>query len=130
MSESRPGPSGSRRAAGWLFGLFVAGGLLLVFAGTVTRSTDIEARAEQARAEVAALEARVAEGNAEIAFFESDAFVRQEARALGLGEEGETRFALPADAPSPGPIVPLGSSRAEGPAQAPFEAWMDLLFGG
>lgn len=129
MTAPRPGPLQGRRAAGLVFGLFVVGGLLLVFAGTLARSTDIEAQAEKARAEVAALEARVAQGNAEIAFFESDAFVQQEARVLGLGEKGESRFGLPEDAPLPEPIVPLGSGAAGESAQAPFEAWMELLFG-
>ncbi len=84
MTAPRSGPFQGRRAAGLVFGLFVVGGLLLVFAGTLTRSTDIEAQAEKARAEVAALEARVAQGNAEIAFFESDAFVQQEEYLEGL----------------------------------------------
>jgi cell division protein FtsB len=128
MTAHRP-RSGGRRAAAVVFALFVAGGLLLVFAGTITRSNDIEAEAARARAEVAALEARVAAGEAEIEFFASDAFVQQQARALGFGERGERRFALPADAPSPVPIVPIGSVDQDSASKAPFEAWMELLFG-
>ena len=129
MNRLRQGPLHGRRAAGVVFGLFVAVGLVVVFGGTLGRSTDIEAKAAQTRAEVHALEARVAAGDAELRFFETDAFVLQQARAHGYGEKGETLFALPDDAPSPEPIVPIGSGHEEGAASAPFDAWMDLLFG-
>ncbi len=129
MTTARRGPLQGRRAAAIVFGLFVAVGLVLVFGGTLTRSTDIEARAEQARTEIAALQARVAAGRDEILFFDSDAFVLQQARALRFGENGEKRFALAEDAPPPQAITPLGSRDEDGSAMAPFDAWMELLFG-
>ena len=112
-----------------VFGLFVTVGLVLVFGGALTRSTDIEANAAQARAANAALEAQVAAGKAELLFFESDAFVLQQARALGFGEEGERLFSLPDDAPPPDPITPLGGGDSDDSIAAPFDAWMELLFG-
>ncbi|MEA2026397.1 MAG: hypothetical protein U9O18_06880 [Chloroflexota bacterium] len=129
MTTPRQGLLQGRRAAAVVFGLFVAVGLVLVFGGTLTRSTDIEAKAEQARAEITALEARVAAGKGEILFFESDAFALQQARALGFGEEGEKLFTLAEDAPPPRAIIPLGSGAKDGVGAAPFDAWMELLFG-
>ena len=129
MSSLRQTWFHGRRALGTILGLVVVIGLLAVFTGTLTRSTDSETRAEQARGEIAVLEARVAAGEQELTFIESDAFVEQQARAFGFGEKGETRFALPPDAPEPPAIVPIGPVDAGGPAKAPFDAWMDLLFG-
>ena len=112
-----------------VLGLFVAGGLVFVFAGTLARSTDLEAQAQKARAEVAALEARVEAGLAEVEFVKTDAFIDQQARAIGYGTPGETRFRLPPDAPPPAFITPLGSEGEGVVTTAPFEAWMELLFG-
>lgn len=112
-----------------LAGLLVAAALLLVFVGTISRSTDVESKAELIRADVEALEERVREGEAEIDFVQSEAFVRQQARALGLGLRGETRFRLPEDAPPAEPIAPIGSAADDDRGGAPFDAWMELLFG-
>lgn len=129
MSPLPRGPFERRSAASLVFGLFVAGGLVLVFAGTLARSTDLGAQADEARAEIAALEARVAVGREEVAFTESEPFIDQYARALGWGKRNETVFRLSEDAPSPPPITPIGISPAVGPPAAPFQAWMELLFG-
>jgi hypothetical protein len=122
-------PLPRRNAATTLLGLFVAVGLLLVFSGTLTRSTDIEAKAATARAEKAALQTLVESGRAELEFVETEAFVQQMARSIGMGDAGEQPFALDAAAPSPQPIIPLGSQDDRGVETAPFEAWMELLFG-
>ena len=111
-----------------MFGLFVAGGLLLVFASTLTRSTHLEAQAEEARAEIAALEERFAAGRAEVEFMKGEPFVEQYARGLGYGKDSETVFTLEEDSPSPVPITPIGSEAQDGLPAAPFEAWMELLF--
>lgn len=117
-----------RGAAALLMGLFVAGALIFVFAGTLARATELEEEAAQARAGLQALQARVDEGLAELEFIETDAFVSQAARAVGYGEEGETFFRLPADAPPAEPIPALGRSGADSSAISPFEAWLELLF--
>jgi cell division protein FtsB len=129
MSLLQRGPFERRSAASLVFGLFVALALILIFGGTLTRSTDIEAEAETARAEVAELQARFEAGDEEVKFLETDAFVEQFARSIGMGLRGEKPFALAPDAPSPEPIIPLGSEARSGVAKAPFEAWMELLFG-
>lgn len=118
-----------RRAAVVVFGLFVLAGLVLVFAGSLTRSTDLEAEAARMEAEIARMEEQVAAGEAELRFIQTDAFHLWRARAEGYGEAGEIRFALPPGAPSPEPVVPLGPSRSSETTRAPFDAWMDLLFG-
>ncbi len=102
---------------------------ILVFAGSLTRSVDVGDEAEQALAEIAELTERVETGRAEIDYLDTEEFVDQVARSVGLGARGEKPFALQADAPSPAPVVPLGSLRDDSADQAAFEAWMDLLFG-
>jgi len=129
MTSLRQTSVHGRRALRLVVGLVIVIGLIVVFAGTLTRSTDIETRAERARAEIAALEDRAAAGRAEVAFFGSDHFIRQQARALGFGEKGEVPFALSEGAPSPEPIEPIGPREVGGPAKAPLEAWVELLFG-
>lgn len=129
MSHRRRGPFERRSAASIVFGLFVAGGLVLLFTGTLARSTNLEAQAQVARQEIAALEARVAAGNAEVEFVKSEAFIEQYARTIGYGEKNETVFLLQEDAPPPPPITPIGSASRAGLPAAPFDAWMALLFG-
>lgn len=129
MSILRTGFLERRGAAAIVFGLFVAGGIVFVFAGTLARATELEQDAARARAEVAALEERLAAGNAEVEFLRSERFLEQQARVVGYGERGERPFRLPEDAPSPEPIVPLGSRADRSIASAPLEAWLELLFG-
>jgi cell division protein FtsB len=123
-------PFQGRRAAAVVLGLFVAAGLIVIFAGTLARSTDIEAQAARARAEIEVLEARVAAGEAELELYRSEAFREWQARVYGFGRKDEEKlFMLPDDAPSPAPIVALGSRADRMTAVAPFDAWMELLFG-
>ncbi len=125
-------PSGfleRRGAAVIVFGLFVAGGIVFVFAGALSRATELEQEAARARAEVATLESRLMEGNAEVEFLKSDRFLEQQARVVGYGERGEVPFRLPDEAPSPEPIVPLGRLTETPVSGAPLEAWLELLFG-
>lgn len=131
MSERFPRPVGGRRAAVVVFGLFVAIGLVIVFAGALSRSAQSEAEAARLRLEVSALQTAVAAVEAEIAFIESEEFVRQQARREGMGDRdaNERPFELPGNAPSPEPIEPIGGSSPAAAKRAPFDAWMELLFG-
>jgi hypothetical protein len=129
MSDSGRRPLPRKSAATLVLGLFLTLGLVVVFSGTLTRSTGLETEAERSRAELAALQARVESGAAELAFVDSEAFVEQSARSIGFGEPGEQPFDLEPNAPSPAPIVPLGSVAGVGGEAAPFDAWMELLFG-
>ena len=129
MSMGRSGFFERRGAAAIVFALFVAGGIIFIFAGTLARATELEQEAAIERAEVAALEELLAASEAEVAFIVDDGLLAQQARAGGLGESDEVRFALPPDAPSPEPIVPLGGRADRSVAAAPLEAWLELLFG-
>jgi len=129
MSSLRQAPLFGRRALAIAAGLLLVAGIVVVFSGTLTRSTDIEAQAEQARAERDLAAAEVAAGELELKFIESEDFIQWQARALGLGEKDEQPFTLPEDAPPPEPIVPIGPQDPGYQPMAPFEAWMELLFG-
>jgi len=128
--SSSGGPILERRgAAAIVFGSFVAIGVVLVFAGTLTRATELEAQAAEASAAVIALKDRLAAGDLELQFIETDRFVEQQARAAGFGSRDEHAFQLPEDAPPPPRIVALGESDAATLPATPFDAWMALLFG-
>jgi len=129
MQIGRQGFFERRGAAALVFGLFVAGGLVFVFAGTLAKSTDLEAQAAQDRAEIAALEARVAAGWEEVEFLKTDAFIEQQARAVNFGTKSEQGYRLPAGAPPAPAITPIGSSADDATVASPFDAWMKLLFG-
>jgi len=129
MSSPGRGRFQGRRAAAAVFGFFVVAGLVLVFSGTLARSTASEAEAARLQADIAQLEALVEAGAVEIRFLETEASAAWQARIQGYGEPGEKPFELPPSAPSPEPIVPLGGGAREDRARAPIDAWLDLLFG-
>ena len=129
MTLLRQLPSMGLRAVAAIVGLSVLVGIIIAFSGALDRSTEVEAQAERIRAETALMQAQVEAGEAEIEFVESDDFVRWQARALELGKAGEQPFALPPDAPQPEPIVPIGPHTGEQDPAAPFDAWMEMLFG-
>jgi cell division protein FtsB len=128
MSSLRQAPLIGRRALVVVLALVLVGGLVVVFSGSLTRSTDTESRAEAARAQVEAQQIELEQTEAEQAFMQTEEFVLWQARANGFGKPGEVRFALPDDAPPPEPITPIGPQAASEPL-APFDAWMELLFG-
>ena len=122
-------PAIGGRALAIVLGLALVVGVLVVFSGTLTRSTDAEAAEAQARAERDLMAAEVAAGRLELDYVRSDEFIEWQARAYGLGTADEQLFRLPEDAPSPEPVVPIGPLEDTAPAKAPFDAWMELLFG-
>ncbi len=128
MSSLRQAPLIGRRALAAVMALALVVGLVVVFSGSLTRSTDTESRAEEARAELAARQRELAETEAEQEFIKSRQFILWQARVNGWGKPGEIPFALPDDAPDPAPIAPIGPQDQAQP-MAPFDAWMELLFG-
>lgn len=128
MSSLRQAPLIGRRALAVVVALVIVVGLVVVFSGSLTRSTDTASRAEEARAELAARQRELAETEAEREFIETEAFIRWQARVNGWGEADEIFFSLPDDAPEPAPITPIGPL-VDAEPMAPFEAWMELLFG-
>jgi len=128
MSTIRHAPLIGRRALAVVISLVIVVGLVVVFSGALTRSTDFEVRAQEARAQVEARKLELAASLEEREFFETEAFVRWQARVHGFGRPNEKRFVLPDDAPEPDPITPIGPQDTT-ESMAPFEAWMELLFG-
>lgn len=129
MASHRSGFLAGGGAAALLFGLFIAGGLIFIFAGALARANQLEAEAAIASAEVAALQERVDAGTAELGFMDTPRYTEQAARAVGYGEEGERPFRLPADAPDPPTLPRLGNDTADEGPPAPLDAWLTLLFG-
>jgi cell division protein FtsB len=103
--------------------------VVLVFGQALNEADAVEEQAAAARAENAALRARLEAGREEVAIIQGDEFVRLQARAYGLGERGERVFALRPGAPDPEPIVPLGAAASPALPQTPLDDWLDLLFG-
>lgn len=128
MSALRRAPSVGRRALLLVAAIAIVVGVVVVLSGSLTRSTDVETQAEQARAELVEMEKLHAAGERELRFVETEDFISWQARLYDLGEPGERPFVLE-DAPSPPAIVPIGPQDQEGVAPAPFDAWMELLFG-
>lgn len=102
--------------------------IVLSFARTLAAINDSAERAAALRAETAALEMRVAQGQAENELAQQPAFQRMLARSHGMGLPGERAFALEAGAPEPPAVVPLGGAEGAG-AVAPIDAWLALLIG-
>ena len=128
MSALRRAPTVGRRALLLVITIAVVVGVVVVLSGSLTRSTDVEAQAERARAEIAEIEQLYEAGQRELRFVATEEFIRWQARVYGFGEPGERPFSLD-DAPSPKPIVPIGPQDDGAEARAPFDAWMELLFG-
>ena len=128
MSSLRQAPVIGRRALAAVVALAVVVGLVVIFSGSLTRSTDTESRADEARAEFQARQLELEETEAEEEFFKKPEFIAWQARVNGWGEPGEIRFGLPDDAPEPAALTPIGPPDDVEP-MAPFDAWMELLFG-
>ena len=107
--------------------------LVFVFAGSIGDLDRATARQQQVTTEANTIQARLDADKRELAIVQTDSFQRLQARAYGMGAAGEIVFSLPADAPSPQPITPLGASSAAASsattAQSPLDAWLSLLFG-
>ncbi|MDQ3492015.1 MAG: hypothetical protein M3452_01985 [Chloroflexota bacterium] len=119
----------SRRSLALSGSILLVVWLVLVFGSALADVDAAERRAQQARADSAELQVRLEQGRAEIALLQTDAFLRLQARAYGMGERGERAFALEAGAPLIDPIVPLGTSSKPPAARSPLEDWLQLFFG-
>jgi hypothetical protein len=103
--------------------------LVLVFGRSLTELNEATERAAALGAETAALQARLDAGQRELELVQTDAFQALQARAYGLGGNGERAFALEAGAPPPPIVVPLGGESPTS-VRTPLESWLSLLFGG
>jgi cell division protein FtsB len=118
-----------RRGIVALAGLVLAGWLVITFAGALTEADESSRLAAQLEAENAELRRRVEIGRTEIDLIQTDLFLRLQARAFGMGEEGERPFSLAEGAPPPSPLPLLGADATRRPAATPLDAWLELLFG-
>jgi hypothetical protein len=103
--------------------------LLITFGRALGQLNDATQREATAAAETRTLQAQLEAGRRELMLVQTDAFQALEARALGMGSQGEKIFALAADAPPPPGLVPLGQNSASAAQESPLEAWLELLFG-
>lgn len=114
-------------------GLIVVGVIafwvVLGFARTMTQLNAATERRVALTAETTALTAQVDAAHRELELIQTDGFQALQARAFAIGAPGEIAFALESGAPSPAPVVPLGSEGAAAEPQTPLDAWLRLLFG-
>lgn len=133
LVEPRGAPSRagrlSRRSAAISGSIVAVAWLVLVFGSALADVNAAQSRAQQTRDDNAALQIRLDQGRAEIDLIQTDAFLRLQARAYGLGERGERAFALEAGTPLMEPIVPLGDALTPEPPRSPLDEWLRLLFG-
>ena len=123
-------PSFTRRHAAFAAGALLSAWIAIVIGRAVADSAAVNDRAAQLRVENAQLERRLEASRREVALVQSPAYVRLEARAFGVGRNGERAFSLDPGAPTPPRIRPLGTDPREEVARPPLEDWVELLFGG
>lgn len=119
----------SRRSLALSGAIVVVVWLALVFGSALADVDAADRLSEQTRADNVELQARLEQGRAEIELIQTDAFLRLQARAFGMGDRGERAFALEAGTPLIDPIVPLGASSEPPRARSPLEEWLQLFFG-
>jgi hypothetical protein len=130
--KSLPIAGVSRRRMGWLAGVVISFWIVAVFARQVGQASAAAARADEVRAENAALAVQVAALQHERDVVQQRSFIEFQARAFGLGSTQDQRFTLAANAPSLRPDAPGSASVRLAPAptpQTPLDSWLALLFG-
>jgi hypothetical protein len=110
-----------------VIGIVVTAWVVLTFGRALATVNEAHGREAALRDEKAALEMRLAQGQAEMELAQTPAFQRMLARGLGMGPAGEQAFALePGALPAPA-VEPLGTDPAA--RGAPLDAWLNVLFG-
>lgn len=122
----------TRRRTAFALGAIVTLWIVVAFARQVSDASAATARADEIRAQNAALTTDVAALQAELRLIQERGYVEQQARGYGLGMPQERPFAL---APGASPLA----SDAPGSAalrlgatpetRSPLETWLSLLFG-
>jgi hypothetical protein len=103
--------------------------VVLSFGRTITALNSATGREQELTDETALLTAQLEASHRELELVQTDAFQALQARAFGIGKPGEVNFSLEPGAPSPEPVVPLGSEGNRAAPQTPLDAWLRLLFG-
>jgi len=129
---SLPLPYMSRRRLGQLAGVLAAGWLVIAFGRQVADASAASTRADDLRAQNAALRDQVGALQQDLGQVQDGRFVQLEGRAYGLGGRGEIPFTLAAGAATPGPDAPGSASTRLGvhrEASSPLDGWLEALFG-
>lgn len=117
----------SRGGMAWMAVVVIIGAFVAVqFGRQIYTNWETGQRANEIRAEIAALEALNADLRRELQYLGSAAFISGEARRLmNLGIPGEEVLIIPVGAEEP-----LPEALAAGPAPDPLlEQWLELFFG-
>jgi hypothetical protein len=127
-----PLPYMSRRRLTQVAAVVVAAWLLIAFGRTVAQASAASDRADDLRAQNAALRDQVLGLQGDLSRVQDDRFIALQGRSVGLGGPGEIPFTLAPGAPTPGPAAP-GSAAARvgaGPDRSsPLDGWLAALFG-
>ena len=122
----------TRRRVALLGAGLLAAWVVITFARQVGDASAATTRLEGLGAANAALAGQVAGLEREYELIQGDAWIRQQARAYGLGSGREIPFTLGPGAPALAPDAPgsaalrLGAQTA---SRSPLESWLTLLFG-
>ena len=122
----------TRRRAGYLLGVLLAGWVLVVFARQVSDAAAAGATADTMRVANATAAAEVAGLERELELIRRQEFIAQQARLYRFGVGKEIPFTLDPNAPplpsdAPGSAaVKLGAEPAD---RSPLDAWLEVLFG-
>lgn len=122
----------SRRRVAVAVGLVVVAWITVAVGRQLGAAGAAQARAAALAAEVERRSAEVAALEAELAQIQDPAYVRQEARGYGLGAPNEIPFALDPAAPPLPPNAPGSAATRLGEIverPSPLEVWLTVLFG-
>lgn len=121
----------TQRRMAILLGALVAAWIVLLFARQVGDAAAASSRAEAMIAENAVRHAEIAALERELDRIQQPRFIRQQARAHGLGGHNEIAFTLDPDAPPLPPDAPGSAALRVGApvAVSPLESWLSILFG-
>lgn len=122
----------SRRRLAVAVGLLVVAWIAIAFGRQLGAASAAQARAEALAGEVERRAGEVAALEAELELVQRPAYLRQQARAYGLGAPDEIPFAIDPNAPplpadAPGSAATRLGERVERPT--PLEVWLTILFG-
>ncbi|HWP62436.1 MAG TPA: septum formation initiator family protein [Candidatus Binatia bacterium] len=122
----------SRRRLAVAVGLVVVAWIVVAFGRQLGAASAAQARADALAAEADRRAAEVAALEAELELIQRPAYLRQQARAYGLGDPDEIPFALDPNAPPLPPNAPGSAATRLGEAverPAPLDVWLTILFG-
>lgn len=122
----------SRRRLAVVVGLVVVAWIVVAFGRQLGAASAAQARAEALSAEADRRAAEVAALEAELELIQRPAYLRQQARAYGLGDPDEVPFALDPNAPPLPPNAPGSAATRLGEAverPTPLDVWLTILFG-